>query len=141
MNKADKLNCLLSERQWYVLAIYIASRCAQKVILYSGIYQFYKQHFFYLQTYGHDKVSILDGGLPMWITKGYPTVSGPQPAISAATYKANFQPERYRTMEQIKENLISKKEQVYMQSHHMHVHSICYFNLACIERERGREIY
>ena len=83
---------------------------------------------FSLQTYGHDKVSILDGGLPMWIAKGYPTVSGPQPAISAAVYKANFLPERYRTMDQIKENLISKKEQVMnTQSHHnniIHVHAL-----------------
>ena len=65
-----------------------------------------------MQTYGHDKVSILDGGLPMWIVKGYLTVSGPQPTASAAIYKANFQPELYRSMDQIKENLTSKKEQV-----------------------------
>ena len=65
-----------------------------------------------MQTYGHDRVSILDGGLPMWIAKGYPTVSGPQPTVSAAIYKANFQPQLYRTMDQIKENLTSKKEQV-----------------------------
>ena len=65
-----------------------------------------------MQTYGHDRVSILDGGLPMWIAKGYPTVSGPQPTVSAAHYKANFQPQLYRTMDQIKENLTSKTEQV-----------------------------
>ena len=85
----------------------------------------------------------------MWITKGYPTVSGPQPAISAAIYKANFLPERYRTMDQIKENLISKKEQVMNTCNHalhnimhdiVHVHAFYTFNLACVERERGREM-
>ena len=69
-------------------------------------------YYLQLQTYGHNKISILDGGLPMWIAKGYPTVSGPQQAVSASIFKANYRPELYRTMEQMKENFTSKKEQV-----------------------------
>ena len=66
-----------------------------------------------LQCYGHEKVSILDGGLPKWIEKGYPTVSGPQQEFPTSTYKATYHPELYRTLEQMMENHSSRKEQVH----------------------------
>ena len=64
------------------------------------------------QTYGHEKVSLLDGGLPKWLASGYPTVSGPQAEVPVCTYKATYHPELYRTFEQMLENRSSKKEQV-----------------------------
>ena len=64
------------------------------------------------QTYGHSNISILDGGLPKWIEKGYPTVSGPQQEVPTCTYKATYHPELYRTLEQMMENHTSRKEQV-----------------------------
>ena len=65
----------------------------------------------------------------MWISKGYPTVSGPKPIVSAASFKANFQPEIYRTMDQMKENLTSKKEQVLkcMLNQHFHVSKLSHY--------------
>ena len=53
----------------------------------------------------------------MWTAKGYPTVSGPREAVPATTFKANYQPKFHRTMEQMKENLTSKREQVCMRTH------------------------
>ena len=64
------------------------------------------------QVYGHDKISILDGGLPKWIEKGYPTVSGPQQQLPTLSYKATYHPELYRTLDQMKENHTTRKEQV-----------------------------
>ena len=66
-----------------------------------------------MQCYGHDKVSILDGGLPKWIEKGYPTMSGPQQEVPTSTYKATYHPELYRTLEQMMENHSNRKEQVH----------------------------
>lgn len=57
-------------------------------------------------------MSILDGGLPKWIEKGYPTVSGPQQEVPTSTYRATYHPELYRTLEQMMENHSSRKEQV-----------------------------
>lgn len=33
------------------------------------------------QLFGHNQVSILDGGLPKWLAKGGPVVSGPHPNV------------------------------------------------------------
>ena len=65
-----------------------------------------------LQVYGHKNVSILDGGLPKWIEKDYPTVSGSQQEVPTSTYKATYHPELYRTLESMLENHTSRREQV-----------------------------
>ena len=65
-----------------------------------------------MQMYGHENISILDGGLPKWIEKGYPTVSGPQNGVPPCTYKATHHAELYRTLEQMMENHTSRMEQV-----------------------------
>lgn len=65
-----------------------------------------------MQAYGHDKISILDGGLPMWMAKGYPTVSGAAQPQPPCTYTAKYQPQIYRTLQQMIDNISSKKEQV-----------------------------
>ena len=65
-----------------------------------------------LQVYGHKNVSILDGGLPKWIEKDYPTVSGSQQEVPTSTYKATYHPELYRTLESMLENHTRRREQV-----------------------------
>lgn len=73
----------------------------------------------------------------MWIAKGYPTVSGPQPTVSAAVYKANFQPELYRTMDQIKENLTTKREQVCSSIATYCSYALCYYFVLLREKFKG----
>ena len=34
-----------------------------------------------LRAFGHERVSVLDGGFPKWLTEGYPTESGPESVI------------------------------------------------------------
>ena len=96
--------------------------CGAKLIAYNVSF---------VQTYGHDKISILDGGLPKWVAKGLPTVSGAQHTPQTRTFKASFRPQLYRTMEQMLENLSSKKEQVYIQATCMHL-------LSNVEREKEK---
>ena len=95
---------------------------------------FDNNYLLYMQTYGHDKVSILDGGLPKWLATGYPTVSGPQSEVSVCTYKATYHPELYRTFEQMMENRSTGKEQVHTHTHtHTHnVHASMYIVLCSI---------
>ena len=89
---------------------------------------FDNNYLLYMQTYGHNKVSILDGGLPKWLATGYATVSGPQSEVSVCTYKATYHPELYRTFEQMMENRSSGKEQV-----HTHTHTQCTcFHVHCV---------
>jgi thiosulfate/3-mercaptopyruvate sulfurtransferase len=59
------------------------------------------------RLYGHENVKILDGGLPVWIKAG--NALGPKAEnIKRATFTANFQPDLYKRMEQMADNLLRK---------------------------------
>lgn len=83
-----------------------------KTIAYVKIGTYPNTYIINLQVYGHKNVSILDGGLPKWIEKDYPTVSGPQQEVPTSAYRATYHPELYRTLENMLENHSSRKEQV-----------------------------
>jgi len=65
-----------------------------------------------LRVFGHDRVSVLDGGLPKWQREGRPvtaTIPGPP---RARRFTPRFRPELVRTKEQLLSNLTSRAEQV-----------------------------
>ncbi len=64
------------------------------------------------QIFGHTKLSILDGGIPKWISNGYPTVEGPQGNVSPVSYTPTFNPAILRNIEQVKAAFDAKNEQV-----------------------------
>jgi len=64
-----------------------------------------------LRTFGHDKVAILDGGLPKWIAEGRPVTDRPVPHRTAR-FKASLRPALVRDIEAILSNLNSKSEQI-----------------------------
>lgn len=64
------------------------------------------------KVFGHEKVSILDGGLPKWLKDGYPVVAGPQGEVTVCTYSANYNGSLVRSYEEMLANHSSKKEQV-----------------------------
>lgn len=59
---------------------------------------FYDQHglrgsprgWWMMRLFGHDKVAVLDGGLPAWKKEGRPVVSGEAPAPSPANFVPDF---------------------------------------------------
>ena len=69
------------------------------------------------KVFGHDNVSILDGGLPKWVEEGRATVSGEQPLIPPSIFKANHRPQLVRDFKQMMDNYQSKREQVYSYCH------------------------
>jgi thiosulfate/3-mercaptopyruvate sulfurtransferase len=51
---------------------------------------FYAAHLWWLLRYlGHDRVSVLDGGLPAWIAAGGTMVGSPPPLITTAVFRAH----------------------------------------------------
>ena len=63
------------------------------------------------KVFGHDKVSVLDGGLPQWFRGKNSTEDGeatPTPAV----FVSNFRPHLVRSIEQMRANITSKEEQV-----------------------------
>ena len=46
--------------------------------------------------FGHDRVAVLDGGLPAWRRAGHPIETGPAQPVAAAQYRASLRAERLR---------------------------------------------
>jgi thiosulfate/3-mercaptopyruvate sulfurtransferase len=60
---------------------------------------------------GHDRVAVLDGGLPLWRAEGRPVESG-HPAAGPRRLKVRLRPALVRTLEQMRNNLEALREQV-----------------------------
>ena len=60
---------------------------------------------------GHEDVSVLDGGLPKWIAEGHPVEDGPA-APQERHFTSRYQADIVRTVEQMKRNLETGREQV-----------------------------
>jgi thiosulfate/3-mercaptopyruvate sulfurtransferase len=63
------------------------------------------------RVFGHDRIAVLDGGLPKWLAEGRP-VTAEVPSPAQRSYRARFHPERVRSKAQILANLTGKTEQV-----------------------------
>jgi thiosulfate/3-mercaptopyruvate sulfurtransferase len=63
------------------------------------------------RLYGHDRVSVLDGGLAKWKREGRP-VEGKPVAPAKTNFTARFRPELVRLKEDVKANIASKAAQV-----------------------------
>eukprot|EP00325_Prymnesiales_sp_UTEX-LB-985_P032421 CAMPEP_0174722254 /NCGR_PEP_ID=MMETSP1094-20130205/38013_1 /TAXON_ID=156173 /ORGANISM="Chrysochromulina brevifilum, Strain UTEX LB 985" /LENGTH=311 /DNA_ID=CAMNT_0015923079 /DNA_START=117 /DNA_END=1052 /DNA_ORIENTATION=- len=61
-----------------------------------------------LQAFGHDRVSVLDGGLPAWMRKGYPTELGPAAAPEAVSFSARLRPSAVTDAAQVLAHVGSK---------------------------------
>ncbi len=64
-----------------------------------------------LRVFGHDRVAVLDGGLPAWRAARLATFSGPA-LPDASTFDADFRPELVRDLAQMLSNVETKSEQV-----------------------------
>ena len=64
-----------------------------------------------LRAFGHDRVAILDGGLPKWIAEGQPVTDRPVPRRTAS-FTASPRPGMVRDVDAMLDNLNSKSEQI-----------------------------
>jgi thiosulfate/3-mercaptopyruvate sulfurtransferase len=63
------------------------------------------------RAFGHDKVAVLDGGLPKWLAEGRPTESG-MATPAPGKFTARFHPEMLRARQDLLDNLSTRREQV-----------------------------
>ena len=63
------------------------------------------------RIFGHDNVSVLDGGFPKWTKESRPTQSG-SPSVTVRRFKATFRPELVRSKDDIVSNLSTRTSQV-----------------------------
>jgi thiosulfate/3-mercaptopyruvate sulfurtransferase len=64
-----------------------------------------------LRIFGHDRIAVLDGGLPKWLAEGRP-VTDLVPTPDRRGFRVKFRPELVRKKAQLLANLESKAEQV-----------------------------
>ena len=64
------------------------------------------------RVFGHDRVSVLDGGLPKWRAEGRPVEAGGPAAATPRSFNARFRPELVRDVGQVSDNLTARHEQV-----------------------------
>jgi len=64
-----------------------------------------------LRVFGHDRVAVLDGGLPAWRALGLATCSGPA-LPDAGIFDADYRPELVRDLAQMLSNVQTNSEQV-----------------------------
>ncbi|MDB5408160.1 MAG: 3-mercaptopyruvate sulfurtransferase [Rhodospirillales bacterium] len=63
------------------------------------------------RAFGHDKVQVLDGGLPKWLAEGRPT-DAIVPTPLPGKFTARFHPEMLRAKQDLLDNLATRREQV-----------------------------
>jgi thiosulfate/3-mercaptopyruvate sulfurtransferase len=63
------------------------------------------------RVFGHDRVSVLDGGLARWMAEGRP-LTEQLPAVTARRFTARFRPELVRDLEQMKALLAEREAQI-----------------------------
>lgn len=64
------------------------------------------------RVFGHDKVFVLDGGLPGWIKIGGPVETGPLTPSTKGQFTPRYRAHLVRSVEDMRANLVSGTEQV-----------------------------
>lgn len=80
------------------------------VIVYdrSGVAMAAARVWWMFRTFGHDKVQVLDGGLPAWANAGYPVTEKTDEILPRGTFKPAFKAELFKKREDIVQNLTDK---------------------------------
>ena len=82
---------------------------SSKIVVYDNLGVYSSPRAWWLfKVMGHDRVSVLDGGLPEWINKGFPTISGYQKDHKPGNFKAVFKNQYVKSYNEVVENLTNK---------------------------------
>ena len=64
-----------------------------------------------LRAFGHDKVAVLDGGLPKWLAEARP-VTPDETKVQPKKFVSRFRPDLVRALEEVRTNIVGRAEQV-----------------------------
>ena len=53
------------------------------------------------RVFGHDKVCVLNGGLPAWVAEAYPVINGQPSKLPHTQFKAIYRPELIKSLDQV----------------------------------------
>ena len=63
-----------------------------------------------LRLFGHDRVAVLDGGLPKWRAEQRAVQSGPPPAVPRGHFRSSFRAQLLRGLGDVRDNIGSQRE-------------------------------
>lgn len=78
-----------------------------QVVIYdqSGMAMAASRAWWMFRAFGHDRVAVLDGGLPKWIAENRPVESGDASKQAEGNFTAHFRKELFRTAEDVLKNI------------------------------------
>ncbi len=83
------------------------------IVIYDGMGIFAAPRAWWMfKVMGHDRVMVLNGGLPAWIAAGGQTESGPTVASGGGNFQASFVPRRYISCDELLADIDRKFGQV-----------------------------
>ncbi len=83
-----------------------------RIVVYDGAGLFSAARVWWMfRVFGHERVAVLNGGLPKWLGEGRPVESG-APDPRPARFTARLDAGQVRTLEQMRANLAERREQV-----------------------------
>ncbi len=102
-------NMLLSSEQFEIECKNLGINDSSRIVVYDnlGIYTSPRVWWMF-KTMGHDKIAVLNGGLPDWINKGYRTEQSKKSEFDPGNFESNFRAEKVKDFDFIKKNLKSQ---------------------------------
>lgn len=103
-------NMLPTPEQFEIACRNIGINDSSKIVVYDNMGVYTSPRFWWiLKTMGHKEVSILNGGLPDWVAKGFDTESKKETQHKAGDFTSSFNEEAVKCFPEIENNL-SKQE-------------------------------
>jgi thiosulfate/3-mercaptopyruvate sulfurtransferase len=103
---------LPSEAQFAEAAGALGVGDGDRVVVYAGKYLVASARVWWtFRVFGHERVAVLDGGLPKWRAEGRPVESG-EARPAPRRFTARFRPELVTDLEAVRENLSTRTMQV-----------------------------
>lgn len=86
---------------------------SSKIVIYDNLGVFTSPRVWWMfKTMGHEAVSVLDGGLPNWVARGYETEPKNESSYNPGNFTASFDKDAVKSFEFIEDNIHKQKHLV-----------------------------
>lgn len=104
-------NAVPSEAQFNRASQQLGLNNTSAIVVYDdkGIYSSARVWWLY-KAFGHHNIAVLDGGLPEWLEKGYPTENKQNHNVELGDFQGIYNPEYFKFFDDIQESINTKND-------------------------------